>query len=100
MLVANRLVRSETHIGLPQGELWLDVLSYCGRDWFAPVGGEIRAPGDGQNLARISCEWCGRAPSKKSTLLQCSGCKQARYCCKACQTSAWKAHKAWCKANR
>jgi hypothetical protein len=27
----------------------------------------------------------------------CTGCGQARYCSKACQKSAWPAHKADCK---
>jgi hypothetical protein len=29
---------------------------------------------------------------------KCSGCKTARYCCKACQVQHWKQHKPVCKA--
>ena len=102
MLVANRLSRSETRIGLPQHDLWLEVLSYCGRDWFPSVDDDVRAPGEWRRkgVARIQCEWCGRAPWKKANLLQCSACKQVRYCDEACQKSAWATHKAWCRANR
>ena len=83
-------------------DVLLQVLSYCGRDWFPSVGDGVRAPGEGprKGVARIQCEWCGRAPWKKANLLQCSACKQVRYCDKACQKSAWTTHKAWCKANR
>ena len=67
-----------------------------------PSGGQddVRAPGDRRKVAKIQCEWCGRAPWWKSGLLRCSKCKQVRYCCKECQNSAWATHKAWCKANR
>ena len=102
MLVASRLDRSETHTGGLPPEAWLEVLSFCGREWFPRLGDGVRAPGEGPKkvVAKIRCEWCGRAPWKKSALLQCSACKQMRYCDEACQKSAWPTHKAWCKANR
>jgi hypothetical protein len=34
--------------------------------------------------------------SQSST--RCSGCKQARFCCRACQLEAWPAHRKVCKA--
>ena len=52
-------------------------------------------------MERIKCEWCQRAPcEKKKGLKQCVGCKQVRYCSAECQKSAWKTHKAWCRAHR
>ena len=99
MLVASRLDRSETHTGLPP-DAWLVTLSFCGREWFPRVEDGVRAPGDGRKVAKIQCEWCGRAPWRKTALLRCSKCKQVRYCCKECQNSAWATHKAWCKAHR
>ena len=98
MLVASRLDRSETHTGLPP-DAWLEVLSFCGREWFPRVGDGVHAPGR-RDVARIKCEWCQRAPWKKMTLRQCSKCKQVRYCCEECQHCAWKTHKARCKAHR
>ena len=102
LLVAHRLGRSETRTGLPL-DMWLEALSYCGREWFPRVvgGGGVGAPGEGRDVARFTCEWCQRAAWKKrKTLKQCAGCKRVRYCSPACQKSAWKTHKAWCKAHR
>ena len=40
-----------------------------------------------------TCDNCGKFGAKKN----CSQCKSAWYCTKACQKSAWKTHKAVCK---
>ena len=91
--------KGETHTGLPP-DAWLEALSFCGREWFPRVEDGVLAPGDTRKVAKIQCEWCGRAPWRKSALLGCSKCMQVRYCCKECQNCAWAAHKAWCKAHR
>ena len=99
MLVASRLYKSETRLGLPD-DAWLEVLSYCGREWFPRLGHGVKAPGRRRDVWKIQCEWCGRAAWTKSGLKQCSKCKQVRYCDEACQHCAWETHKAWCKAHR
>jgi ankyrin repeat protein len=45
--------------------------------------------------AHCSNPGCSGAGFKK-----CTGCKQARYCGRACQLAHWKAHKGDCKANQ
>lgn len=41
------------------------------------------------------CHVCGRAAAK---LLQCSKCKQRRFCSRECQTADWPSHKRQCAA--
>lgn len=43
------------------------------------------------------CWGCGMRPGADESLQKCSGCRQALYCSRACQTAAWKGHKADCK---
>ena len=102
MLVASRLDRSETHTGLPP-DAWLEALSFCGREWFPRVEDGVRAPGDGRKVAKIQCDWCGRAPmdarSGPSVLKECP-CRLVRYCGKACSVAAWETHRKLCKKTR
>ncbi|KAF2124021.1 hypothetical protein P153DRAFT_351657 [Dothidotthia symphoricarpi CBS 119687] len=45
------------------------------------------------SLASKPCSTCSGGPAK----LRCSRCKAAFYCDKACQKSAWKAHRTVCE---
>ncbi|CAE6498967.1 unnamed protein product [Rhizoctonia solani] len=49
------------------------------------------------NKSVDKCWACG--DRGKPTLLVCSRCKKARYCCSKCQKEDWKAHKGQCKAD-
>ncbi len=41
------------------------------------------------------CHWCINQECKKPHM-KCTACKEACYCNKSCQTSAWQYHKNWC----
>ena len=45
------------------------------------------------------CEYHEERPPAGTTLYNCKGCREVRYCSRACQTSDWKegGHKAKCK---
>mmetsp|Transcript_14690 Transcript_14690/g.24909 ORF Transcript_14690/g.24909 Transcript_14690/m.24909 type:complete len:155 (+) Transcript_14690:3-467(+) len=49
---------------------------------------------------RCFCDACGTQESISGIFKKCSGCRGASYCSVNCQTSAWPAHKAACKAAR
>jgi hypothetical protein len=46
--------------------------------------------------APMTCSTCGGAPTIGLSLSRCSRCKNAFYCSKTCQKSAWKLHKYDC----
>jgi hypothetical protein len=50
-----------------------------------------------EHSAHYDCHGCGVAETKEKQYLQCSKCKQSRYCSKECQRSHWKEHKDICK---
>ena len=99
MLVASRLYRSEPRLGLPD-DAWLEVLSYCGREWFPRLGHGVKAPGRRREVWKVGWGWWGGAGWRRSGVRRCWGWGQVRYCDEACQHSAWETHKAWCKAHR
>ena len=80
MRVGHHLARDATRVA-PSRDAWLEVISFCGRDWFR----------------QKVCDWCQQASPR---LLRCTGCRRARYCGKACSTAAWKTHKKACKAEQ
>ena len=43
------------------------------------------------------CDGCGLQQTYGRKFSRCGGCLRVRYCCKACQMAAWKAHKSGCK---
>jgi hypothetical protein len=46
------------------------------------------------------CDACGAQENISGLFKKCSGCRSASYCSVGCQTSAWPAHKAACRAAR
>ena len=48
----------------------------------------------------LLCGQCYSKPKKGVTFKTCAACGLVAYCCVACQTKDWKAHKAACKLNR
>ena len=48
------------------------------------------------------CDHCGKtaAQASVSSLKTCSQCHGVRYCDAACQSAAWRGHKAACKARK
>eukprot|EP01036_Dinobryon_divergens_P024903 gene24903-33394_t len=46
---------------------------------------------------KLVCGYCGKSSAEKLRL--CSQCKSVAYCGTECQKSAWKGHKAFCKAK-
>ena len=47
---------------------------------------------------RLSCDACGKQPTRHDPpLMLCGRCKVRRYCSVACQRAAWKEHKEECK---
>ena len=85
----------------PPTSFWIRMLSFCSRDWFAPLSPE-EASVQGPPPTRIFwCDWCQVAPIQRK-LQVCKACYQARYCSKECLVEAWnpkiKPHKVLCRA--
>ena len=45
-----------------------------------------------------ACHSCKRGSLQQMKLLQCTGCRLVKYCCREHQKDDWKNHKQWCKA--
>jgi hypothetical protein len=65
--------------------------------------GGSSSSGHGGRLAGVAmpatrqCEVCGAIEGGDRQLLLCTGCREVRYCGRACQKQHWKQHKAVCK---
>ncbi len=46
-----------------------------------------------------TCDGCGGAAAAGARLKTCASCRAARYCSRACQTAAWRAHRRACDAE-
>jgi hypothetical protein len=62
------------------------------------LGPQLTKDGNMQTTTKAptTCSTCGEAPIVGVSLSRCSRCKNAFYCSKNCQKSAWKLHKYDC----
>jgi hypothetical protein len=87
-------------------DVWELILSFCGRDWFAEVGGggDSSAVGEAVPAALLACAWCHRAPTKAvnsgpGSLKRCK-CRLVSFCGKECAKKLWKKHKGRCEEEK
>ena len=81
LLVGQRL-QATLGSAAPPMVVWVDVLTYCGRDCFYP-----------------RCTGCG-AFGEGVELKRCTGCGYAQFCDTACSRRSWAEHKAECKREQ
>ena len=88
---------------LPEDDIWLRILSYCTRDWFAPLtegeAATCRPP------TVYHCDWCQMTPREvPGVLRRCVGCNLVWYCSEECNVAGWNCkvnpHKAVCEAEQ
>ena len=63
----------------------------------APVAPKGQRVTGGSNKQSHQCKCCGKLPNG-AKVLQCKGCKAAKYCNKKCQKEHWSEHRVLCSA--
>ena len=89
---------------LPQ-DLWIEILTFCTRDWFAPLAEEEEEEARRRPPTRMYCEWCQLTlRDVPGRLRPCVRCKLVWYCSEECNVAGWRSkanpHKAVCDAEQ